>query len=162
MKSVVSCQVMGKGTGATMLWRREGRFVLTVHSAKEPTESEWRAYLAQAGDHRPLEDQRILVLSAGGAPTAVQRREMVSFLDGAQTPTAIVTGSWIMRGAGTAVSWFNPSLRVFGPRAASSAMDYLGLTGGERRLADRLIREFQRDLGIELVRTSPSSSELGA
>jgi hypothetical protein len=144
-----------------MLWRRLGRFVVTVHSGQEPSDEEWGRYLAQACDHLPLEEQRILVISGGGAPNAAQRRELVQLLGGARTPTAILTASWVMRGAGTAVSWFNPSLRIFGPNVLDQAMDYLQLTPNERKLGLQLIQEFQRQLRVQVVRAFALSAELG-
>lgn len=147
--------------GETMAWRRIGRFVVTVHSALEPSDEEWGRYLGGVCDHLPLEEQRILVVSGGGAPNAAQRRELVQILDGARAPTAILTASWLMRGAGTAVSWFNPSLRIFGPGALEQAMDYLYLTPTERRLGPQLIQDFQRQLKVQVVKSFSRSAELG-
>lgn len=80
--------------------------------------------MASAVDYRGADDQRILVVSAGGAPNPAQRRRLLTNLEGATAPTAILTTSWVMRGAATAVSWFNPELRVFGPHALREAMDF--------------------------------------
>ena len=57
-----------------MKWQSLGRFVVTVHSAQPPTEEEWSLYMSQADAYQPLEDQRILVASDGGAPNGTQRQ----------------------------------------------------------------------------------------
>ena len=137
--------------GATMLWKRLGRVVVTVHAAREPTEDEWVRYVTAAVEHRGMDEQRILVLSAGGAPNPAQRRRLITNLEGATAPTAIVTNSWLVRGAGTAVSWFNPELRVFGPRALDQAMDFLRLSSGERSMCVTLVRDLQSQLGVLVV-----------
>src|SRR6187549_3930834 len=96
----------------TMNWRRMGRMVVTVHTAAEPSDVDWDGYMAQVDAFLPLSDQRILVVSAGGGPNSKQRKMMVDALAGARVPVAIITNSMLMRGAGVAVSWFNPSLKV--------------------------------------------------
>ena len=59
-----------------------------------------------------------------------------------------------MRGAGAAVSWFNPSLRVFGTGAIQQALEHLQLTQRERAEALRLLREFQKELGVLVIANS--------
>jgi hypothetical protein len=88
------------------------RLVVTVHSSEVPDDGDWDEYIGQVDAVLPLESQRILVISAGGGPNALQRAKMTDVLDGAKVPVAIMTNSWLMRGAGIAVSWFNPSLRI--------------------------------------------------
>ncbi len=134
-----------------MVWRRLGRFVVTVHSEREPLDEEWSRYVASAREYLPLLDQRILVISGGGAPNAAQRRQLVTLLEGGLAPTAILTGSWLMRGAGTAVSWFNPSLRVFGLDGLAQAMDHLQLNDTERKVGIAYVQELQSRLGVNLV-----------
>lgn len=134
-----------------MVWRRLGRFAVTVHSERAPLDEEWSRYVASAREYLPLVEQRILVISAGGAPNAAQRRQLVTLLEGALAPTAILTGSWLMRGAGTAVSWFNPSLRVFGLDGLAQAMDHLQLNDTERKVGISYVQELQSRLGVNLV-----------
>jgi len=142
---------MQRGNSETMKWRRLGRLVVTVHSKQPPTEDEWSRYMGQADVYQPLEDQRILVVSDGGAPNGTQRQQLIDLLHDARVPTAILTSSWLMRGAGAAVSWFNPSLRVFGPLALQQALEHLQLTQWERTEALRLLREFQNELGVRVI-----------
>jgi hypothetical protein len=137
-----------------MKWQRLGRLVVTVHSAQPPTVEEWSLYMSQADAYQPLEDQRILVASDGGAPNGTQRQQLIRLLNDARVPTAILTTSWLMRGAGAAVSWFNPSLKVFGTAALQQALEHLQLTQRERTEALRLLREFQKELGVLVIANS--------
>lgn len=134
-----------------MKWRRMGRFVVTVHTAESPSDEEWARYVSGADAYQPLRDQRILVVSDGGAPNGTQRQQLIDLLDNARVPTAILTTSWLMRGAGAAVRWFNPELKVFGPHALQLAVDYLQLTEWERCEGVRLLRELQSELGVQVV-----------
>ncbi len=136
----------------TMVWRRMGRLVVTVHTEDVPNEEDWNGYIAQVHDYQPLEAQRVLVISAGGGPNGTQRKMMVDALAGAKTPVAILTNSLMMRSAGIAVSWFNPSLKVFGPTALDPAMDYLELTPWERAESKRCVVDLQNKVGIAVAR----------
>lgn len=130
------------------MWRRMGRLTVTVHTASVPADDEWAAYIAQVRDHLPLETQRGLVVSAGGSPNGAQRKMMIEQLDGAKVPIAILTNSLLMRSAATAVSWFNPQLKVFGPDDLERALSYLDLTSWERSETLRTVAEFQNKLQL--------------
>jgi hypothetical protein len=134
-----------------MDWRRMARLVVTVHTHAVPEDEEWAEYMSGVDAYLPLEDQRILVVSAGGGPSGKQRQMMVEALNGARVPVAIITSSWVMRGSGIAVSWFNPSLKVFGPDALDSAIEYLGLTTWERMESTRCLKELEKGLGLDVV-----------
>ena len=129
-----------------------GRLVVTVHTAAVPKDSEWADYMAQVDAYLPLSAQRILVVSAGGGPNGPQRKMMTDALNGAKVPVAIITSSVMMRGAAVAVSWFNPSLQVFGPEGLESALDYLELTPWERTESVRWVKELETQLGLGVVR----------
>ncbi len=134
-----------------MAWRRLGRFTITVHTEATPADDEWAKYMAQVCDHQPLEEQRALVISAGGGPGGKQRKMMVDALEGAKVPVAIITSSLVMRAAGTAVSWFNPYLEMFRPDDLQAALDYLDLSSWERTETPHTIHELQKKLGVEVA-----------
>jgi hypothetical protein len=134
-----------------MDWRRMARLVVTVHTAEVPSDEDWDAYMAGVHDYLPLEDQRVLVVSAGGGPNGKQRKMMVDALNGAKVPVAIITNSFLMRGAGIAVSWFNPSLKVLGPDELDAAVEYLGLTTWERVESARTLKQLEKGLGLDVV-----------
>lgn len=134
-----------------MNWRRMARLVVTVHTAEVPSDEDWAAYMSQVDAYLPLEDQRVLVISAGGGPNGKQRKMMIDALNGARVPVAIITNSLLMRGAGIAVSWFNPSLKVLGPGDLDAAVEYLGLTTWERVESARALKELEKGLGLDVV-----------
>lgn len=134
-----------------------GRFTLTVHTERVPSEEEWTQYISQVRDHMPLEEQRALVVSAGGGPNGTQRKAMVTALEGAKVPVAILSNSLLMRSAATAVSWFNPQLKVFGPNDLEPAIDYLGLTPWERTETRNTLVEFQATLRIDVARQAAAN-----
>jgi hypothetical protein len=134
-----------------MDWRRMARLVVTVHTEAVPSDEDWDAYMAGVDAYLPLEDQRVLVVSAGGGPNGKQRKMMVDALNGARVPVAIITNSLLMRGAGIAVSWFNPSLKVLGPGELDAAVEYLGLTTWERVESARTLKQLEKGLGLDVV-----------
>ncbi len=74
-----------------------------------------------------------LVVTDGGAPNAVQRKELlVDMLGGDRINAAVVTTvlgtNPIKRGIATAVQWLNPRFRFFEPRDILLALDHIGIT----------------------------------
>ncbi|MCA9607977.1 MAG: hypothetical protein KC619_20345 [Myxococcales bacterium] len=134
-----------------MSWRRLGRVYVAVHGDRSPSDAEWAAYLAGVDRSIPLETQRVLVVSAGGAPSSAQRKRMVDAMDGAQVPVAIVTTSLLTRGVGVAIRWFNPCVEVFGPSQLQGALDHLGLTDWERAEVPPLLSRLEAEVGISVV-----------
>lgn len=128
-----------------------GRLTVTVHTDAVPADDEWAKYISGVHDHLPLEAQRGLVVSAGGGPNGRQRRMMVDALENAKVPFAILTNSLLMRSAATAVSWFNPYLKVFGPDDLEKAIAYLDLTAWERTETLRSVGEFEHKLGVRIA-----------
>jgi hypothetical protein len=137
-----------------MDWRRKGRLVVTVHTASVPSDADWAEYIAGARDYTPVEDQRIFVVSAGGGPNGRQRKILTDSLAGALVPVSIVTDSMLMRGAGIAVAWFNPSLRIFGPDALEPAFEHLQLTNWERADCRQTVHELQWHLKVNVTRSN--------
>jgi hypothetical protein len=131
-----------------MDWRRLGRLVVTVHTSSNPSDRDWAEYMSGFADHLPLEEQRIFVVSEGGGPDSAQREKLTSALAGAVVPVAILTDSWRMRGAGVAVSWFNPSIKVLARRAVEQAFEHLKLTPVERLECRVIVHELEGRLGL--------------
>lgn len=132
-----------------------GRLVVTVHTEAVPSDEDWAEYMTGIDAYLPLEGQRVFVVSAGGGPNGVQRKMVTDALQGATVPVAILTNSWLMRGAAVAVRWFNPSLAVFAPEAMEQAFEHLQLTTWERRECATVTKELQRALGIRVTHTLP-------
>lgn len=134
-----------------------GRLSVTVHTHYAPADDEWAAYIGQVRDYLPLEAQRGIVVSAGGSPNGTQRKMMIEKLQGAKVPIAIISNSWLMRSAATAVSWFNPQLKVFGPDDLEEAVKYLDLSSWERTEAMLTIADFQNRLDVQIANVPQES-----
>ena len=138
----------------TMLWSFDERLHIIVHSEATPTEREWDVYLAEfpAGDK--LVEYKVIVYSLGGGPNGAQRSRLVHQLRGGAPRAALVTSSSLMRGIGTAVSWFIRSLKVFSLKDRAAAFRYLDLSSDEVEKANATIDRFVRELA------SPSQADV--
>src|SRR5262245_427079 len=139
--------VLGDGAASRVFFYKATQADILRSSARPSRSRE-----SQAGGAKV--PRRWLVVSAGGGPNGKQRKMMTDALKGARVPVAIVTNSLLMRGAGIAVSWFNPSLKVLRPEDLDGAINYLGLTEWERAESARVLKELEKGLGLDVVRLS--------
>ncbi len=132
----------------TIASRRVGNVVIHVHSETNPSDTEWDALL---GLYRPPADVTklcTLVFTAGGAPNASQRAKMNTEFSGHAGRTAVLTGSVLARAAGTAVSWFRPQLRIFGPDDTQQAFQHLNVDADTRAMILLALAELKAELNI--------------
>src|SRR6185503_6498429 len=130
----------------SMLWSRDDRLAIVVHSEAAPTDHEWDAHLADLTQGDVLADLKVIVYSLGGGPNGAQRSRLVRVLGNLTPRAALLTSSALMRGIGTAVSWFNPNFKVFSLNARAAAFGYLALSTDEIRRANTTIDRFLREL----------------
>jgi hypothetical protein len=112
---------------ATMIHRRVRNVIVCVHPEACPTDAEWKAFLDEAREVPPSE-LRVVVFTDGGRPNTVQRSDLADYCDGAQPLIAVISANKIVRGALTAISWFNKRIKLFSPTAANEALLYVGLS----------------------------------
>lgn len=134
----------------SMVFKSSGRLELTVHGSGPPTAEEWELYMVHARKvvRGRLADMRIIVVSYGGGPDSAQRKALMDLVGARGAPVVLLTSSIVARGVGTAVSWFNPKLRVFGLHDDARAFEYLGLTDDEAATARQMRAELERELGL--------------
>ena len=129
----------------SLLWSYDDPLAIVVHSEAAPTDREWDAYLAEFPEPDVLAGLKIIVYSLGGGPNGAQRSRLVHLLRDRTPRAALLTASALMRGIGTAVSWFNPNFKVFSLKERAVAFGYLAMSTDEIRRAnatiDRLLRE---------------------
>lgn len=128
---------MRNGAPKRIAWKILHRTISRVHSNEAPTDDDWDAHLKAVKAAADL--QRIVVFTHGGAPNATQRAELNDVLRNVPVPIAILTPSLLARGAGTALRWFNPRMRIFDPDDVERAFDHIGAP-----------KELRRELGMEL------------
>jgi hypothetical protein len=140
-----------------MGFRIIGNLHIVVVGEKDPTNSDWKAYLdaIRAAEKNGIDVTarlRTLVFSDGAGPNAQQRKVVADYLNGRPSPLAIVTGGAIMRGVITALSWFNPQVRAFAPEYLTDALRYLDVPQIKLDSILRDANEIQSELKIPRVR----------
>lgn len=108
-----------------------------------PTDAEWGLLVVAMRRER---HQRTLVVSAGGGPSAAQRKAILDASGGKGLPAAIITDSVMVRGIATAISWFVREVRAFPPSDLQGALDFLGITT-DAKTVQRVIDELKLELG---------------
>ncbi|MEZ4307331.1 MAG: hypothetical protein R3F14_04710 [Polyangiaceae bacterium] len=102
-----------------------GNLHILVAGPNPPTDAEWHTYVeaVKAEEHRGLDltEMRTLVITDGGGPNAAQRKMVNDVLRGRTTRVATVSGSPFFRGIVTALTWFNPEMRLYSPDKVTSA-----------------------------------------
>lgn len=121
------------------------RTAVTVLGRNPPSDEEWEAVCAFC--RAPNPPVRVLVLSAGGAPTSPQRQKILEASGGKGLPQAILSESQFVRGVVTAISWFVKDVRAFAPSDLQSALDYLKITTPIAKV-QAVLDELKRELEI--------------
>jgi hypothetical protein len=139
-----------------MVFGTIGQFTVVVHAKGPPTDEEWDEYLKA---HAPYFERgmsmRFLVLTRGGAPTAVQRMKMNDMVAGWQkinpdcVRTAIVSDSQLVRGVVTAISWFRPIARAFSPDHLKQALAFLEVPPKHNAEIEQLIPKLKAKLDTD-------------
>ncbi|MEZ4296946.1 MAG: hypothetical protein R3B70_18420 [Polyangiaceae bacterium] len=108
-----------------------GNLHVVVAGPNPPTDAEWHTYVeaVKAEEQRGLDltEMTTLVITEGGGPNAAQRKMVNDVLRGRTTKVATVSGSPFFRGIVTALTWFNPEMRVFSPDNVTDAFRFLGI-----------------------------------
>jgi hypothetical protein len=133
---------------SNVAWKFDGRVSVMVHGPSSPTNLEWQRFLRDAVDRGTGTHWRNLVISYGGRPDGEQRKLLAEMLKGRAAPTAIMTGSGIVRAAVLAVSFFNRQMKAFALEDFDGAASYLGLTADERERVQRMRLELMQELGL--------------
>lgn len=131
----------------SMIATRTGAVIVYVHTADAPSDVEWDQAMRffEAPDLRHL---RVLVYTDGAAPNVSQRARLNGLLGSNKLPMAVLTPSVLARAAGTAISWFNPNLRVYGPDDYEAAFKQLNASADERTALRTLVERFKAELGV--------------
>jgi hypothetical protein len=136
-------------TTKSMVVREVGPLVLVVHPARAPLDADWDRFVHFCQVRLAEGPMRMLVLTEGGAPDAMQRAACRVLFERGPVPIAVVTDVRVVRGVVTAIGWFNPGIRAFafnGGAGFDEALKYLGVDGA---LAERVlleVRAMQREL----------------
>jgi hypothetical protein len=89
---------------------------------------------------------RTIVLTDGGSPNPVQRKEMADLFKGVAPPTCVVSSSPLVRGMTTALGWFNPNIKSVSPENLKDAFVYLGIPAAQEERVRLEIRRLRAEL----------------
>jgi hypothetical protein len=114
----------------TIRARSVGGFYVIVQGEMAPTDEDWDRMLTHSVNGGKMPPT--LVYTYGGAPNVGQRARLQHAFGDHKPKMAVVTPSAAARMIATAVAWFNPAVKLFGPGEVEPALDHLGVTAVER------------------------------
>jgi hypothetical protein len=130
-----------------------------VHSTQGPSDDVWEQHYRMmydaVGEDRFIE-LGYLVITAGGAPNARQRRVGNQAVRGRKMARAIVTDSFVVRQLVKSWSWFAPGLRAFAPDEIEPALLSVGLKPDEVESVWTKVVELNRGLSAPVSWVAPS------
>lgn len=132
-----------------MIWQFEGRLLVVVHSAANPSPLEWDRLLNETEVRGRGKDLRILIISYGGGPDVDQRKQLAKLMAAFPAPRAVMTASTLVRGIMSALAFFNPRMKAFPLHDLDAATQYLGLHTDERSTAERLRGTLESKLDLQ-------------
>ena len=136
-----------------LAYRGVGPLFVVVHSASEASDDEWEQYMLTLSQHRRRvgDSFQMLIYALGGTPTASQRARLKVVLGSQPVPMAVLSGAPMVRGVVTALSWFNPLIRSFGPTQFPDALRYLLPVQHDLPTVLRTVTTLCRELDLSLT-----------
>lgn len=123
-----------------MITRTRGRLVFVWHGAMLPDDREWdHSVRVLAAQERTT--VRVLVVTAGGAPTPSQQLRLSRAVGGQPFPVAVVSDLTGVRFVASALALFLKRLRTFTIADRRNAYVHLGLTQEEMNGAESFFAE---------------------
>ena len=109
--------------GKNLAWSWVENFYVGVHTANTPFTQEWEAMISEINARK---FSGSLIYTEGGAPSALQRKQLRDTIGQTPMNTAVLTNSSIARTAITALNLFmrNP-VRAFPPNDLEAALQYV-------------------------------------
>ncbi|HVY48303.1 MAG TPA: hypothetical protein VHB21_20590 [Minicystis sp.] len=128
-----------------MVIERVGDVLVVAQTPIEPSDAEWdqEVVLVRSGLLK-----RILVVTAGGAPNAAQRKRYTEATGTQRILVGVVTESRIAVAVLTCLSWFvgKGELKAFSPAEFRDALTHLGLSDRESEMR-KIVQQLQARLG---------------
>jgi hypothetical protein len=129
-----------------MAFEMVDRVFLVAFGPEDPTDQEWSAYL-RAVEAQGIEHTMQLVVSAGGVPTAAQRRLLTEKLAGRTVPVAVLSASLWVRGVARVMRFWNRSIQAFSPYELPDALAHLDILQSRMGLIRATFERLQEELG---------------
>jgi hypothetical protein len=114
-----------------------GTMLVVVHDATHPSDSDWQIYLDAIRANRDVIVAQLIVTD-GGSPNASQRRASLEFARDRPVPvTAVISGSVLVRGVVSALSWFmKDRIRAFARDEFDEACEFVGASRNAARVSE--------------------------
>jgi len=138
----------------TMTFAVDGDIMIVLHTANQPTEDEWSTWMSAL---RKMSKPRlkVLIFTDGGVPNTLQRGMLLDHFAEAQPPIAVVSNAPAVRGVVTAISWFNPNVKLFTPARLADAFAHLGVNQDRARALFSTAQRSTAELGTVLSAFKP-------
>lgn len=120
---------------------------IAVHGQSNPDPIDWEAYLRAV--RKVLErypNVKGIVYTYGGNPSSAQRSELNKISEGLLPRVSVMVESRVARGAVTALSWFNPSIKAFSLEQIDEALEHLEISGVKARQAKEALAQLKTAL----------------
>ncbi|MFW5877112.1 MAG: hypothetical protein ACOCXM_10280 [Myxococcota bacterium] len=120
--------------------RQRADLLILRQNANPPSDEEWDACLdlVRQRAHR-LDRLKTLVVTAGGTPSANQRKRLQALIQGYKVPIAVVSDSMAVRFVASSVAMLTPRIQSFEASQLDRAYDHLELSVDERSTATGLL-----------------------
>jgi hypothetical protein len=142
---------------------RAGELLLGLQDTGPATDEQWAPLMRDVRvAHAGLSNKSEifgLVVSDGGAPNAGQRAEFARNLNGRPFKCGVLSDSTLVRGAVTAMSWFNSGMKSFSPKESGLWLDYVPLEATELLVVRRTIAELYGKVNVSTLQTLPALLE---
>ena len=130
----------------TMAFEKIGDIYVLVHGTSAPSDEEWDAYLDSIRQV-DISRMRSLAFTEGGAPSSAQRVRLQEIMGSRTSLAAVVSQNAWVRAVGKALSWANPSLKVFSLDELGAACRHLKLSEGESGAMERKLARLREVMG---------------
>jgi len=128
--------------GRNLVVRRVGPLMVMVQNKETPSDGEWDEFLSLLVEHRAeLPKLKLLVTTAGGGPSATQRKRLENALQGTPMRVAVISDNMKVRFVASMIALFHVDHRSFLTTELEEAYDHLQLTSIERRHVQAVVNE---------------------
>jgi hypothetical protein len=124
---------------------------VVVHTDVDPSDDEWSAYIEDVSRHPGIKG--VLVYTPKSGPSASQRARANAVFAKieADIPTAVMTGSHLVRGIVTALTWaLGSNIKAFTSIDFQGAVDYLELQPDDQLTAKVVLKQLAHTAGIQI------------
>jgi hypothetical protein len=122
-------------------WGYAEKMLVVVHAPVEPATADWNEFMDEVRTHSNI--RGVMILANNSRLTPLQRAEIKGWYEEHKVRGALVTDSMMMRGIVTAMNWFGIEAKAFASDGLDAAMQYIGVSPGNRANLLMLVRKLE-------------------